>query len=672
STHEELVASNEELQSTNEELHSVNEELYTVNAEHQEKIAELLQMTNDMNNMLKSTEIGTVFLDRDLRIRKFTPAAADSVNLLPQDIGRPIAHISNNLGRTKLIDDVTKVAKTHSVIERKVMNKKGRHFLMRILPYRNEVNKTDGVVIAFIDISNLHIVEENLRKAHGQLEQHVQARTRELKLSEERLEMAIKSGKTGIWDWPDIHKAQQWWSPSFYRILGYEQNQLKSTFSNFKNLIHPEDRENALKVLFPLQGQSKAFNIEFRVRLKDGRYCWVNMRGQRMRTTDKAVRMMGTIVDVHQRKLMENTLIESERKFRRVFETSTAGKILFDEDMRIIMHNDMASNIFGYGKKELLKLTLNDLIPDAFRHTHQKLVKQYQKNPKDRPMGHGMELFGRLKNGKTIPLEIALTKIEEEDGVKVLASIADITMRKQLYDLLKQHQSELERSNNDLEQFAYVASHDLQEPLRMIYSFNQRLHDKYGPQLDDKAREYIDFSLNGAKRMTALITDLLEYSRIGRMDAQRSRVDLNKVINEIKDDLKVVCQEKNATIRVEKLPVLFTSKVRMRQLFQNLIVNGIKFNDKKKPEITISCVKKESYYEFTVRDNGIGIPVKYQERVFSIFQRLHRQKKYSGTGIGLAICKKIVEHHGGRIHIQSNKKQGTSFCFTLSNMQNKS
>lgn len=231
---------------------------------------------------------------------------------------------------------------------------------------------------------------------------------------------------------------------------------------------------------------------------------------------------------------------------------------------------------------------------------------------------------------------------------------------------LAERTSELERSNEELEQFAYIASHDLQEPLRMISSYTQLLAKRYKDKLDEDATEFINYAVDGANRMQVLINDLLSYSRVGTKGDEFSHVDLNGVLEAVKANLKGVIEESGAVIKYSKLPTVRADKSQMTQLFQNLIGNAIKFRrEGVKAEIEISAKKEGNLFRFVVKDNGIGIDKKYLDRIFVIFQRLHTKEEFPGTGIGLAICKKIVERHGGEISVESAEGKGSDFIFTL-------
>ncbi|MGE5498007.1 MAG: sensor histidine kinase, partial [Syntrophothermus sp.] len=228
---------------------------------------------------------------------------------------------------------------------------------------------------------------------------------------------------------------------------------------------------------------------------------------------------------------------------------------------------------------------------------------------------------------------------------------------------------ELARSNKELENFAYVASHDLREPLRMLTNFSKLLASKYEGRLDTQADEYIGFITDGARRMQDLIRDLLTFARITTQPSPFAQADLNKIIQDILNDLNPYIAEGSVDVQCGNMPVIIADPTQMKQLFQNLISNGIKFRKNENPVIRIQSVRGENEWVFSVSDNGIGIDREYFERIFIIFQRLHTRDEYPGTGIGLSICKRIVERHGGRIWVESEAGKGTAFYFTIPDRQ---
>ncbi len=373
-------------------------------------------------------------------------------------------------------------------------------------------------------------------------------------------------------------------------------------------------------------------------------------------------------------------LRQSEIRYRNLNETLNDGVIIINNKGEIISWNRGAQNIFGYGEKEILNKHIDTLLPQSDSEPYLEL-RNFLQNDKLNTIGNRIELVGKHKKNSQIPIEITLSQwnVEGEDFYSFVAR--DITKLKEAKEIVNATLEELKRSNEDLEQFAYVASHDLQEPLRKIRAFGDRLVAKYSDNPEFTGKEYIDRMVDGAERMQILITDLLTFSRISRDDSDMEKVDLNAVISSTLDNLQLTIQETNATINVEKLPTLgMANPVQMGQLFQNLISNAIKFRKPDVPPIVtisstllkgkklevdnINAPANKLYYKITVSDNGIGFDIKYIDKIFTIFQRLHNRDTYKGTGIGLAICKKICKNHQGFISAESSE-EGAKFIIIL-------
>lgn len=244
-------------------------------------------------------------------------------------------------------------------------------------------------------------------------------------------------------------------------------------------------------------------------------------------------------------------------------------------------------------------------------------------------------------------------------------SVRRAMREKKLREDHQQAQLELARSNRDLEQFAYVASHDLQEPLRMVATYTQLLAERYRGKLDENADKYINYAVDGALRMQKLVQDLLAFSRVGRQGAALRSTDCNLVLRSALQNLEAAIQESGAVVKADQLPVLVVDSAQLTQVFQNLIGNGIKFRGEAPPTIQVNAEAQDKEWTFSVQDNGIGIAADQAENVFVIFRRLHTREEYAGNGIGLSICKKIIEHHGGRIWVESEAGRGSTFRFTL-------
>jgi|GEM_PF-1648081 len=364
----------------------------------------------------------------------------------------------------------------------------------------------------------------------------------------------------------------------------------------------------------------------------------------------------------------EAALRQSEERFRSVTESANEAIISADSQSRIIAWNKGAENIFGYTADEILGQSLTKLMPERYHAAHCAGVTRFQATGEARVIGTTVELEGLRKDGNEFPLQLSVSTWQVNGESFYSGIISDITTRKQAAEALERQAQELVRSNTELEQFAYVASHDLQEPLRMVGSYTQLLSKRYKGKLDADADEFINYAVDGATRMQRLINDLLAYSRVGTKGKELKPTDCQAVLNRAINNLQGAIADNGATVTHESLPTVMGDEVQLGQLFQNLIGNAIKFHGEAPPEVHIQARIDENDAEkwlFTVRDNGIGIDPQYGERIFVIFQRLHSKTDYPGTGIGLAICKKIVERHGGSIWIESTVGQGTTFFFTL-------
>ena len=321
--------------------------------------------------------------------------------------------------------------------------------------------------------------------------------------------------------------------------------------------------------------------------------------------------------------------------------------------------------MFGYDKDELLGHPIDTLVPERFRPEHAGFRKGFSRAPESRSMGAGRDLYARRKDGSEFPIEIGLNPIPRPDELLILASVVDISERKRTQTVLEKQKVELERSNADLEQFAYVASHDLQEPLRMVASYTSLLEERYKGQLDERADKYINYAVEGAKRMQQLISDLLDFSRVGTRAKPMAKVDTAALLDKVLRSLRGTITDKGAEVTCGALPAITADEIQLGMVFQNLIGNAVKFRAEKPPRVRVEAAFADGLWTFSVADNGIGIDAQYSSRIFQMFQRLHERGKYDGSGIGLAIVKKIVERHGGTVWFESTPGEGTTFFFTI-------
>jgi PAS domain S-box-containing protein len=366
---------------------------------------------------------------------------------------------------------------------------------------------------------------------------------------------------------------------------------------------------------------------------------------------------------------------KAEEKFRNLLESAPDSMVIVNEQGIIQLVNAQTVNMFGYTRHEMINEKVCMLMPGRFDVLGQIKSKDLQNDSAGRITKE--ELTGIRKNGEQFPIEACLSPLVTEEGLMLSAAIRDISEKKLMEKTIReaninlerkvqQRTAELERKNKELEQFAYVASHDLQEPLQTTSGFVQLLHKKYHGRLDPTADQYIDYVVQASGRMKTLIKDLLDYSRIGRGN-ESHQVDCNVLVQEVLADLHNVIVENGVYIKTGHMPMLYNVfPTELKSLFQNLVSNSIKF---RKPGITpvlhIAAQQINGFWQFSVKDNGIGIEDQYLERIFVIFQRLHNRSTYDGSGIGLAHCKKIAELHGGKIWVQSEPGVGSTFYFTI-------
>ena len=369
------------------------------------------------------------------------------------------------------------------------------------------------------------------------------------------------------------------------------------------------------------------------------------------------------IRDISVRKMAEAQLAQTEARYRGLLEAAPDAMVVVNHVGEIILLNVRAEAQFGYSRDELLGQRVATIIPEGFA---ERLIADGLRSAAEalaQQIGMGIELYGRRKDGTDFPIEIMLSPLDSAEGILITAAIRDITVRKKADAQVK----ELSRSNDELEQFAYIASHDLQEPLRMVTSYTQLLSRRYKGKLDSDADEFIAYAVDGATRMQRLIRDLLAYSHVGTKDIVLLDIPSESAFHQALMNLCVAVEQSGARVTRDPLPAVLADEVQLIQLFQNLIGNAIKYQKHGAPAIHVSAVKSSNNerWKFFVHDNGLGIDAPYQEKIFGMFQRLHKRDEFSGTGIGLAICKKIVERHGGRISVESQLGQGATFCFDL-------
>jgi len=434
------------------------------------------------------------------------------------------------------------------------------------------------------------------------------------------------------------------------------------------SLLVPEDRVGEVRLLLDQIKLGRPIDHYETVRVtKDGRHVPVSLTITPIHDADGKILGAATIArDMSVLKDAEKHLAQMEVRYHALLEAAPDAMVVVNQGGEIVLLNVQAEKRFGYHRDELLGQKVTSIIPEGFA---ERLLADDLRSAEDalaQQIDSGIELNGRRRDGSEFPIEIMLSPLESPEGVLVTAAIRDITARRTAEARLLQNVRELHRSNEELAQFAYIASHDLQEPLRMVASYTELLSRRYKGKLDAEADDFIAFAVDGASRMQRLIQDLLSYSRVegkGRDPLEASSED---ALHQALDNLGGAVEESGAVMTHDPLPTVLADKVQLIQVFQNLVGNAIKYRRAEVPRVHISAAKDgEKNWVFSVQDNGLGIDSEYFERIFGLFQRLHKRDELAGTGIGLAICKKIVEQHGGSMWVKSQPGEGSTFCFVL-------
>jgi PAS domain S-box-containing protein len=377
------------------------------------------------------------------------------------------------------------------------------------------------------------------------------------------------------------------------------------------------------------------------------------------------------IRDISVRRNAEKHLAQMEGRYRGLLEAAPDAMVVVNQGGEIVLLNLQAEKQFGYRRNELLGQKVTNIIPEGFA---ERLIADGLRSAEDalaQQIGTGIELSGRRKDRTEFPIELMLSPLSSADGTLVTAAIRDISVRNAAEADLLNKVEELNRSNEELGQFAYIASHDLQEPLRMVASYTQLLSRRYAGKLDSDADEFIAFAVDGATRMQRLIQDLLAYSRVGTKGKDLLNTSSEDALQHALSNLRGAIEDSGALVTHDPLPEVMADEMQLVQLFQNLIGNAIKYQNPGVPKIHIAALNGGKQYRFSVQDNGLGIDPQYFERIFGMFQRLHKREEFAGTGIGLAICKKIVERHGGQISVESQPGIGSTFRFALTGSERK-
>lgn len=511
-----------------------------------------------------------------------------------------------------------------------------------------------------------------------------------LRETQERFALAVEGSQDGIWDW-NVTTGQVFYSTRWKSMLGYQESDIAPEVSEWERLVHPDDLPLARQNLQDyFDGQLPEYTVEFRMAYKSGGWRWILARGIGQRdAAGRVMRMSGSHTDITERKSAKQALEAVNSQLAGVLAASTQVSIIATDAQGLItVFNTGAENLLGYSAAEMI----GQQTPQLFHVRDEVLARGAELT---RELGYPVEGFeafvaeakrGRFEHrewtyvrqdGGELTVSLVVTVVRNATGeiTGYLGIAEDITEQKQTHLTLARQAEELIRSNKELEQFAYIASHDLQEPLRKVQTFGSMIETSAGSTLNAESLDYLQRMRSAAARMQQFINDLLTYSRVATQTQPFVQVNLAKVAQEVLSDLESRIESTGGTVELGALPTLTADPLHMRQLLQNLIGNALKFHRRDVPPVVSvqsQTVQQASdagpgrlACEITVQDNGIGFDEKYLDRIFAPFQRLHGRGEYEGTGIGLAICHKIVQRHRGTITAQSVPGQGTRFIITI-------
>lgn len=492
-----------------------------------------------------------------------------------------------------------------------------------------------------------------------------ETREQQLRQSKQRFSAAVKGSSAGLWEWQDTSKNEAYWSPQFYRLLGYQEDEVSPRMRTLLRWLHPEDRKKTLFQIKKLVQQGETFESDMRIRTKSGSYRWFKTTGIFTDNGSGAPhRLVGSIQDIHEGKMDHFDLVNSLTRINEInaayealVATAVDAIITIDNAGTIESFNPAAEYTFGYDKEEVIGHNVKMLMPASRAREHDGYLTHYLDTGIKHIIGIGREVIGKRKNGREFPLELSVGQMSSIKGGFV-SILRDITERKKADQKTEARIRELLRSNKDLSQFADIASHDLKAPLRGIDHLAKWIEEKIGQHMDDESASFMTLLRARIHRLDTHLSSLLQYSKISDMGTMVEQLNLNELVQNIIDTLDT----KDFTISVENLPTLEASSPQLTILFQNLIENAITHHDKTPGNILITGKEMPDYFELSVHDDGPGIPKDQIDKAFSLFQTLHPSEDMEGSGMGLAFVQKIIERNNATISVEkSNFPRGTAF-----------
>ncbi|QMU28917.1 chemotaxis protein CheB [Adhaeribacter radiodurans] len=674
SNNEELLSANEELQSTNEELQSLNEELHTVNTEHQQKIKELIELNEDLDNYFRNADIGQMFVDQQLTIRKFTPAIINQINLIPSDIGRPLAHFSNNLLYNHFIEDIQTVIDTGNRIEKEIQIRNGSYYLMRLAPYLKQTNKLDGVVITFVDVTLLKNLNNTLQ---GILNSSINgiAALKAIRSSDNQIidfewSMANEAfgrllkkdpmqfpGKSLLTEMPGMKKSRLF--NRFVQVVNtgellnfehyYEYDELESWFHTVATKV-----EDGLTVTFADITEKKIAEQKLLSAYQELQSAEENLK--------KLNNQLEERIGARTRELSA-----SEERFRLI--SLATNDVIWDWTMmnNKVWWNEGFKTMFDYTSEQIEpgveswfdrihpedKDRIISSLNDAINSSQEQWSAEYRFRKADDSYAYVFNRAFIILNENRIPY-------------RMLGSLIDLTNLKLAQEELRKTNVNLLRINNDLDNFVYTASHDLKSPISNIEGLLYHLELEL-ENADDHILEILSHIKKSVDRFKATIKDLAEITKAEKLDADDvAEVNIEDLVEDIKLSINNLIEESDAVIEIncQECPTIKFSKTNLRSILYNLISNSIKYRDPDRPLlIRIATEKTKDHAILTVKDNGLGIEEAQQSKLFGMFKRFHNHVE--GSGVGLYIVNKIVKNADGKIEVFSKPNQGTTFKILL-------
>lgn len=542
---------------------------------------------------------------------------------------------------------VIKTFKSKKVHAGEIATPDGRMWYIQGNPVFDDNKKLIGAVETTLEITDRKMAEEELQR------------------SEERYRSIVEHSLIGI-AFSDANFRMLYVNDKYCDIIGYPKDEILK-----HNILMPltEEGKKIVRDHYNkrLKGESVPVKYEIEIIRKKGEKRRVSISSHAFTNSKGQKRVVAQFLDITERKLMEKALREREKRYRflsSITEQVRDSVLVTDLDYKIIYINKAAEILFGYSKNEIYGKSPDLLNAEPLANDIQAQIYSTVSSGKEW-MGVNMN---RKKDGSTFYCEFTVSPLTDENGLPLgyIGIQRDVTDRKKMEMKIQQSIEELKRSNEDLEQFTSMASHDLGEPLRVISGYMHLLEEIYGKKLDNEGLNYIKSVQNSANRMQQLINDLLSLSHVGIEGIPFKMADMTEILRESLANLQASIDESGAVISIDKeLPKTNVDRFQIVQVFQNLIGNSIKFRRGEKPKIHIGTAKKKDRWIFSIKDDGIGIEKKHFDDIFVVFQRLHSKSEYPGTGIGLTICKKIIERHGGQIWVDSIVDKGSTFYFSI-------